>query len=253
MNRRLVIVLFVAGLIGLASTVIARFPLSLALAMSEAGAAGGASALRATGTIWDGQLERLALGAHVIGDVDLALDPRALPAGKARLAWRLRHSGLEGAGVLAGHPDGTVELSEARLAGRLLDLPTLVPLEGSFRLEVDRIVFGADGCRQAAASLWTDTLERSRASLRWRGPALEGSATCRDGMLVLPLAGSNDDSRIAIEARLRADLHYAIEISVNTENRRLLRTLPALGFEPVNNGHFRLIQDGRLPSRKETH
>jgi len=251
-SRRLVVVLVFAGMIGLAGTAIARFPLSLALAMSGTDAA-GLSALRATGTVWSGRLERLALGTHVIGDVDLALDPQSLLAGKARLGWRLRHPGLEGTGVLTGRPDGIVELTATRLAGRLLDLPTLVPLEGSFRVEVDRVVFGPDGCRQASASLWTDALERSRASLRWRGPALEGSAACRDGTLVLPLAGRNTDSRVAIEARLRPDLHYTVDISVTTESRRLVRTLPALGFEPGENGGFRLVQDGRLPSKREMH
>lgn len=248
MSRRLLIAVFAASLL---ATAVARFPLSLALTFMGAEQA-SLTALSASGTVWNGRLERAALGPRLIGDVELGLEPTALLGGRMRLAWQVRRPGLEGSGDLIARTDGVVALEEVRLSGRLLDLPTLVPLEGTARLEAERIVVGPEGCRSAEARLWTDTLQRSRANLRWRGPVLEGSATCRGEALVLSLDGRESGSRVAVEARLQPDLAYTVDVAVTTRDRDLARRLSMLGFEAGAENGYRLVQKGRLQPAKET-
>jgi len=248
MSRRLLIAVFAVSLV---ATAAARFPLSLALPFMGVEET-GLSALRASGTVWEGRLKRAALGPRLIGDVELGLEPMALLRGRMRLAWHLRRPGLEGSGDLIVRSDGAVALEEMRLSGRLLDLPTLVPLEGTARLEAERIVVGPEGCRSAEARLWTDTLQRSRASLRWQGPILEGTARCSGEVLALRLQGSDAGERVSVEARLRPSLGYAVDVAIATEDRRLRQRLSMLGFEAGPDGGYRLVQEGTLLRGKET-
>lgn len=238
---------FLAFLLALCMASIVRFPLSLALTLAGIKDA-GLSALRVTGSIWNGRIERAAFGDRLLGDVSLGLDPEALLAGDMRLQWRLAHPGIDGEGELQRLADGGVAIAKTRLAGRLQALPTLIPLDGELRFEAGRIAFGPGTCEASAVRLWTDALARSRAHLDWQGPVLEGRAVCRDGALLLPLAGADGTSRIMLEMRLTPDLDYAADLSVTTEDIRLQRRLRLLGFTAGAGGVYRLRQTGRLTS-----
>jgi len=251
MSRRAVVLLAAMFLLALTATVIVRFPLSLALTLLGIDAA-GLTALRASGSVWDGRLERAAIGRRVIGDVTMGLEPGDLLAGRARLDWRLDHPGLEGGGVLILQPGGAYALEDVRLSGRMLHLPTLVPLEGSLRLDAKRIAFGPEGCRAGQAQLWSDALARSRASLRWEGPVLEGTAACRGSALAVQMAGDSPGGAVSIEAHLQPSLRYAVDVTVTSEDRQLRRSLRVLGFEAEADGELRLVQEGMLKPAKET-
>jgi len=250
MTRRLMIL---ACLMTVCIAGAAGFPLSLALDLAGAEAA-GLSALRVTGSVWNGRIERAALGTRLLGDVALGLDPGALLRGDLRLHWRLEHPGIDGEGDLLRLDGGGLAIADTRLAGRLQALPTLIPLVGELRFEAERILLDDESCQATAVRLWTDALVRSRAHLDWQGPVLEGRAACSDGALALPLAGEDKNSRITIEMRLTPDLDYAADLSIVTEDTRLQRRLRLLGFAAEAEGSYRLRQAGRLasPQTEET-
>jgi len=241
---------FAAFLVSFLAVLIARFPLALTLDLLNAEAK-GLSAPAVTGTIWSGRLDGAALGSLPIGNLELKLDPRSLLGGKARLTIALERTGLLATGRFTAEGGGVYALEESQLEVRLIELPTLVPLSGSFTLDIERIEMGPEGCRVARADLWTDALLRSRASLDWQGPVLEGTAECRGGILTLPLAGGDETGRVRIEMRLMPGFQYRIVIRITPEDAGLRRRLPLLGFVSEGNGGYRLIQKGQLKTPRE--
>jgi len=247
MRRRSLIVVFcLVFSVGLA----VRFPLSVAfgIAVPDRLAAGYRVA---DGTVWHGRLEGVSLSRHFLGDVTVFLRPWPLFAGRLAVDWTLDRPGLQGGGHMARGLGGDIYLRDFDLAGRVSDLPTLIPLTGRFDLQSARIHWSVEGCRKAGGRVETDALARGLPQLDWRGPVLTGDLACDGEALRLEMSGAQDGDRLDVTATLHPDRRYELAVTVATESGRLLSTLPMLGFAATEDGRLRLVQTGSLEREGE--
>lgn len=189
------------------------------------------------GSVWNGRLANARWRGVELGDLEIGLDPRALLAGKLRLDF------VRGERQLTGRlgTGGGLHVAE-RLTGAVR-----VPLRSAWATDLDVALDGASigiddagNCRTAGGSVMT----------RLNGipgigtsPALQGTARCDDGALMLPLASA--DGRIGLDVHLWADRRYRADIKVATNSLVTRLALIAAGFSAGPNGASRSVE-GRL-------
>jgi general secretion pathway protein N len=168
-------------------------PLRMALGWIDADRA-GLSARAVEGTLWGGSLRDARFRGLALGDARGGLD--ILGGG-----LRLRADGeLAGEGVVGSRAGGLAlrevdaELPLVRIAGGL-------PITGALALDGFAAEFERGACRRAAGEVRISDV--GLAGARLAGLELRGQAACRDGALVVPLAGRAGGA--AVDGLLRVD------------------------------------------------
>lgn len=222
---------------------IATLPLSVVVSLFDP-AARGLSFTRVSGTVWGGRVEDARWRGIALGNVDVAVRPLALLAGRLGLGIALDGTGtLAGRGVV-GLGLGGVAVSDLSLIADVAALPSLVPVSGEIALDLARADMGADGCRRMDGTVRTDALVDRPAGLAWRGPVLAGPVTCADGAVVVPLKGTTGSESIAVVATLARDGTFDIRIDATTPDPAVAGVLSAVGFVEAG-GVMTLTQQGR--------
>jgi general secretion pathway protein N len=138
-------------------------PLRFALAWFDLDGTGFA-ARAASGSVWAGSLREAQLGSIALGDVDAALSPWALLAGRARLA-------------LEGHPSGTGRalhgaVSVSRHSVGIEQMTAGVPVGDAFAplpiTAIDLWTGGASAPKGASRQRWVAISPESRWGRAWR-------------------------------------------------------------------------------------
>ena len=241
MNTRALVLAFILSLVAVG---IARIPMAAVGNWMPLDSA-GVSYVRASGTIWDGDVQGLTWRGRALGDAKVALRPLSLLLGQVRLRVAFDGKGAlsgDGALVLGLGRRLTVENMSAQLA--LSDLPVILPLNGTVNLRIAEATFGAKGCRRIDAEIATDTLSRQPAGLAWSGPVLAGTASCSNGNVVITLAGDRAPDSVKITMDISTTGDFRIVAEARTADQDVVRVLTAAGFT-FGDGALKLEQAGR--------
>lgn len=228
-------------LIVLLATLVALFPLRLALSLLDLDRI-GVSARTVSGSIWAGRLEDVAAAGVPIGTVEARLSPLELLLGRARIDVR-RPTNATGAEMLSG----AVTVSRNSLG--VVDVTATVPLAAALApLPVASVVLTGlnvrfdDGVCTRANGTARALLNGSIAGVAL-AQGLSGNAACDGRYVRIPLNSQSGqerlDLRVAVDGEYVADL-----IAVQPASDRVV-ALTALGFEETPGG-YRLRTTGRF-------
>lgn len=224
--RRWVLWLGLAGL----CAIILLFPLRLALALVGSERA-GLSATYIGGTIWDGTVEGLGIGAVPVGNVAAGLDPFALLTGQAQMHF------ARADGDPAGQLSGAVTAGLG--GGRQLDLTGVVDGPQGTPFPVDTIQFDQfsaifDGARCTDASGTVRVTLALRIAAIDLSHGLSGPARCNGGALQIDLAGPSGMERLTLS--LGADRRYDARLSIRANDPLVAAALAGSGLEAQGDG-----------------
>ncbi|RIA45573.1 type II secretion system protein N (GspN) [Hephaestia caeni] len=218
---------------------VALLPLRLAVGW-VASDARGLSARGVHGSIWDGTIEQMRVGALPLGTLDAALSPLPLLLGRVRLNLARPANGasaLHGT-ITIGHDRVGVDHLTASLptAGLLAPLPI-----GALDVDDASVRFVRGRCDHAEG--------RVRARLDGalpgvaRAQGLTGSIRCDGTRARLALASQSGQERLDLSIGATGD--YIADARIAEPDPALEPTLTALGFVRVPGG-FRLRTTGAL-------
>ena len=190
-----------------------------------------------SGSIWKGRLANAEWRGVALGDLEVALDPRALLDGDVRLDFK------RGASELTGRlGTGNGRHVAERLNGRVR-----VPLKSSLATDLDvtlenaEISIDAAGqCQKASGQVAT---RLSGIPGLGTSPVLSGVVRCDDGALLLPLRSSDDT--VGLDVRLWADRRYRADVTVKTTSMVVRLAMTAAGFTTAPDEARRTFE-GRL-------
>lgn len=198
------------------------------------------------GTVWNGRFEGAQAGGIDLGTVEVGLSPWSLFLLKTTADARL--SGGQVMGDLTFEQSLLGSRFAVRNAEILADLASFnlaLPVTGSLSLEIEKLMFDDEGCREAVLSLESDALARGGQLPGWRGPRLAGEGACRDGKLLLPLEGNNQDGAVEVQMLLGPAGDYILELWVRNADNDAAPALIALGFE-ADGDRLRIRRTGRI-------
>ena len=161
-------------------TVISQLPLSLVAPKAEF----AGKPLKYRGTIWNGQVSGTDAGVlnldtslwrFVTGD-----NPVHVKGGPSGLEIEIE-VGL--GGLRAVQVEGSMKTLALRD-------PRIGAVNGNFRLNIPDMKL-LEVCEYADGTAWTDFLSQNSATLRWKGPPLEGPVRCENGFILVDLAGQD--------------------------------------------------------------
>jgi hypothetical protein len=225
-------VVFVLVFVG---TLIARAPLEPLLSVAKVRQRGLAYE-SAVGTVWGGEIAGLRVGPERLGDVRLALDPKALLGGRVLTRFDIQGP-LRAHGAAAYALGRGWRVQNATFAASMSDMGSLHPelkdRGGELFAALANAEVDADGdCLDADGRVETDVLARGAGGAvgDWRGPALTGVISCEAGDVVLRLAGADDSARVVVEARIDLATGSTFVATVQTEDPTVRLALGALGF-----------------------
>jgi len=223
-----------AALAAFVVALLAWFPMSLALAMTDARAS-GLDWSRAAGPVWNGVVEDARLQRRRLGDMEAKLRFWPLLAGRVSAEIEINAGGLSGQGVVARTSRGRIIVADARLTADLARAegvdPRLRGRPGSLLLEMERAVFEDGRCVEAVGTAWTDALVHGDPRADWTGPPLAGEAFCEGDDLVVRLDGRDAAGEYRAEARVGPDRAFRVNARVRSAEPDLRAFLPLLGFE----------------------
>lgn len=226
-------ILALAIVIGAAALAIWRLPLSFVAARVVP----DLTATEMRGTIWQGQLIGAAWRGTRLGDIDVALDPRALRPGSVWIDFVRPATGVRGR---LGVGDGLNRLEAVNgVVGMALPF--------AFADEIDIGLRGAaltvdDAGRCIAAGGEVATVVTGLPFIG-TSPELRGVLACDGAWLRLPLASR--DGRIGLDVRVAADRQYRADISVQARALPVRLGLAAAGFA-LDGDRATLAVAGRL-------
>lgn len=224
-------------------TLVARFPLSLALLIANA----PLQAERVSGTIWNGQIQNAWVSGYPVGNVSVSASALPLLMGRLAADVDVRGRLVQGGGkVSMGRR--TIDLSDATFAIYLDELGVVsafgTPIVGRVDAQVARLSLTDLKCRRADVSLVTDALARAVAPYGIDGMMLQGDGECEDDAFVLPLSGESQDGRADINIQI-APTGYMTELTLTPTNPAIGRVLVDAGFQQ-RGGAYSLIERGEL-------
>lgn len=226
-----------AAAIVFAGTLILSAPLSILSACIDFEKQ-GVSYSEATGTIWRGGFGDLAVRGAPLGDVSFRLSPPSL----LRLAPSVSFTATGGA--LAGEGRVTAGLNKLRVENLKADLRLAAvaprgvfgePAHGVARVDIRRLDFSrSKGCRIADGDLWTDVLDAPAKRFNLPAMPMAGSLACKEGQLVVTLAGANARAGAEVILRIDRTLAYEITATARPAEENLAAALRGFGFEDDN-------------------
>ncbi len=212
-------------------------PLRFALAWFDLDGTGFA-AREASGSVWAGSLREAQLGSIALGDVDAALSPWALLAGRARLA-------------LEGHPSGTGRalhgaVSVSRHSVGIEQMTAGVPVGDAFAplpitaIDLDDVsVRFVDGRCERAEGRVKATLGGDIAGITL-GQGLAGAARCDAGALLLPLVSQAGTEQVTV--RLWDSGRFRAEFLAKPSDAAAAQKLERSGFQHMPNGYLLAVE-----------
>lgn len=228
-------------LIVLLVTLIALFPLRLALSLLDLDRI-GVSARSVSGSIWSGRLDEVAAAGVPIGSVQARLSPLELLLGRARIDVK-RPADAGGAGPLSGAV--TVSRNSLGVADVAATLPlaaALSPLPiASVTLTGFNVRFDGQACTRASGTARA-TLTGSVAGVAL-AQGLNGTPSCDGRYVRIPLASQSGQERL--ELRVAIDGEYIADLIAVQPAPDRIAALAALGFTEVPGG-YRLRTTGRF-------
>jgi general secretion pathway protein N len=241
MSSRIIAIIFSASFLAFT---ISSIPLSVVVAALKLEAR-GMTYSRAEGTLWNGHIYSLAWRGRGLGDVTLSVQPLSLLL--ARLDVNITFGGrgsMAGNGTVSVWPNASVALRNVSLIADVGMMPVVLPLKGSIKLGIRRADFSRSGCRAVDAEFQTNALVERPAGLDWQGPMLSGTATCKEGILMLPLTGGDGTEIVAVTMKLAGDGTFSVQAEARTLDEAVKRALSLAGFTDID-GAMTLTQNGR--------
>ena len=222
-------------------TLIIFMPLRFAFALAVP-ANSAVSAKAASGTIWNGKVADLKIGALKLGNMETAL--RIFPLFTARAEYRVERD------IANGQPPLTGKLEAGSNTNSIQDMTGQIPIEMiDGRLALSHLelmdfsaVFAGGQCRNAQGGVRLMLKPGSLAGMGLTNGFL-GQARCEGKSLLLPLVSQSSMERADI--RLDANGDYSITVTVQNENPEIGPALSAAGFLPVAGG-YRIVIKGQL-------
>ena len=190
-----------------------------------------------TGSVWRGHLDNAAWHGTVLGDLDVAVDPRELLGGRLRIDFVRDGSGVTGRlGV-----DKGLTLLE-RLNGQVA---VELPISFAKRVDIDLrdAALSIDGAGRCVAAGGEVATVLAGLPLIGVSPELRGTAQCDEGWLRLPLKSS--DGWIGLDLKVAADRRYEAPVSIGQTGSIARLGLAAAGFD-VTRERSTLSVAGRL-------
>lgn len=225
------IVLFLIAGLGFA---VSQAPVSYVLERAM-GFVPGLQATGASGTVWSGRVENLRFGQQPIGDVSFKARMLALLKGAFETDIRLSDGTILGDARVRLSADQRLTVSDARFSGTTGELRGLIDevraLNGRFTVDIAELVADREGCIRANGIVWTDLLSKLDRQLDWRGPALEGPMTCRNGALRIDMAGTGQTGEeVAVEMSVNFDGSGQFLMRIAGADNDLANAASFLGF-----------------------
>jgi general secretion pathway protein N len=196
-------------------------PLGVALPSS------GLAARAARGTIWSGRLIDARVGNLAVGDVDVAVSPLPLLAGRTRAD--LRGPLGQGTVILSSSGSG-IDKATAKLA--TAGLFAAVPLDG-VDLDAMSVQFRGNRCESAEGRVKASFSGEVAGLALSQG--LSGTARCEGGMLLIPLVSQSAMERLNM--RIAGDGSYRAEFIVRATDPTLNAKLLGAGFVSSQAGY----------------
>lgn len=237
-NRRLII-LFTAVF---AAVLLAQAPLAAVMPLMGL-ADRGLTYTRAEGSVWQGRIVGLGWRGRNFGNTEVSVRPLWLLLGQLRADVTLSGA-AKGHGRIVAWPNGSLALSDVSLTADVALFPVVLPVQGNLAIDVRRADFSHAGCRTVDADVRTNALVDRPAGLAWQGPVLSGTATCHDGVLMVPLAGGVGDETVAITMQIAGDGTFNAKVAARTADQAVMSMLSAVGFT-AEGGAMTFIQNGR--------
>jgi len=225
------IAFFVIALIGFA---IARAPASLIVPSREDGLAYS----RAEGTIWDGRFVDARLNGVDAGTISYKVSFIKLVRGMVYVDFDMAGGALTGEGLnFRADWRGDRRLIAPNLTLEGAQLGEGLTLAGATQIRGLDLYFSDGACVTASGTLRSDVLSRSAAALNWRGPQLNGEASCRDSAAQLTLLGATGEGdTIQSFIELTPTGEGLWRAFVSTQQPVLRTVLTQRGFAPLGEG-----------------
>ncbi|WP_293879793.1 type II secretion system protein N [Sphingomonas sp.] len=201
-------------------------PLGAGVALTGLGQL-GLSARAATGTMWSGSLADARLGPVPLGDVDVALRPLPLLAGRIELGV----TGVSGTGRLIAS-SGSLGIGKVTAKLSLAQAFAPLPLD---LIDLDEVTVRFVGLRCDSAE------GRVRATFTGDvggldlSSGLSGAARCDGGELLLPLASQSGTQRLSLH--VAGDGGWRAVLTVRVADPAMAEKLAAAGFRAIAGGY----------------
>jgi general secretion pathway protein N len=208
-----------AALLGLAALAVWVAPLGFVVART----APELTAREMTGSVWKGHLSDAAWRGTRLGDLNVALDPRELLAGRVRIDWV--RGGSEVTGRLG--VEGNQTLLERLNGGVGMAVP--LPFADTIDIRLLDAALTLDGAGRCVSAGGEVATVLTGLPLIGTSPELRGVARCDGEWLMLPLASA--DGRIGLDVRLTADRRFRADVDVQARAVPVRLALAAAGFE----------------------
>lgn len=185
---------------------------------------------RALGTIWNGRLEGVRLGALDGGAVTWRLPLGDMLQGKLAAPISIADGDVVGEGQYLVTIFGDRRLVVANLRVTGLPLGDIV-LSGETTITGFDVFFDGGVCMRAAGQVSSDVLVRAGQTLGFEGPPLSGVVNCEGEDAVVALTGENGggDAVLAV-VRLKGDGQGVWRLSVRSDKPEAQIALAAAGF-----------------------
>lgn len=231
-NRRL----WLAGSGAFFLAALAGAPASLGASIFEANAP-LLEIAAASGTLWRGEFSGVFYNSVNLGRIGYRLSPVRLLAGRLAVDATSADGALTGRGKLSLAPSG-FELKDVSAQFNLGSIRKYtffgVRYQGVATLTAKSLALSKGACKAEEARLSTTMLDGL--ARQWSGSAfpLQGGFECKDGDLVLTLAGSNSDGAMRLEAAIAPDLSYKMTFAAEPARAEVGVALRQFGFEGDN-------------------
>jgi general secretion pathway protein N len=212
----------ILAFLGLAALAIWLAPLGFIVART----APELTAREMTGSVWKGHLADAAWRGTRLGDINVALDPHELLAGRVRIDWV--RGGSEVTGRLGVDKDQTVL---ERLNGRV-GMKVPLPFADSIDVLLQDAALTMDGAGRCITAGGEVATILTGLPMIGTSPELRGVAACDGEWLMLPLASA--DGRIGLNVRVTADRRYRADVDVQARALPVRLALAAAGFDLTN-------------------
>lgn len=228
--------LWLAGSGAFLAAALAGAPASLAASILEANAPlleiGAAS-----GTLWRGEFSGVYYNSVNLGRIGYRLSPVRLLAGRLAVDATSTDGALTGKGKLSLTPSG-FELKDASAQFNLSAIRKYTffgaRYQGVATLAAKSLALSRRACKAEEARLSTTMLDGL--ARQWSGATfpLQGGFECKDGDLVLTLAGNSNDGAMRLEAAIAPDLSYRMTFAAEPARAEIGVALRQFGFEGDN-------------------
>lgn len=227
------------ALVTLVCAIAALMPLRFAMAAAIPDNA-SFTARSVYGSVWDGGVNDLGIGAFSFGDVQARLRFFPLLTGKAELHFR--RDGVPGTANLTGSvTKGLSGVSVDHLTGTAsyASSKNILPIS-SADFQDFSARFANGKCRSAGGSVRLLLKTGAIPGINTDGGFL-GNAQCKAGALYLPMVSQSAMERIDLS--IQADGKYSLSIKLNNVDPQSAVLLSVAGFQPVAGGYMLIIND----------